>query len=221
MRFPRFRPVADRAVLVEFGETISPETHDQVLNLDRLLAAHPIPGATEAIPAYVNLLVTFDPLQTDHETITAALETLLHRPAAPRRAGQRHSIRICYDDAPDLADVARQTGLTRDQVIAAHLAGQYEVWLYGFAPGYAYLAGVPPALHLPRKHAALRDVPSGSVIIAGGQCIITTLTMPTGWWIIGASPDPVLRDDPARPFRFEVGDRLRFQRISRAQFDAL
>ena len=91
--------------------------------------------------------------------------------------------------------------------------------MYGFAPGYAYLAGVPQALHLPRKPTALRDVPKGRVIIAGPQCIVTTLTMPTGWWIIGASPAQILRTDPARAFLFDVGDTVRFRRISRADYD--
>lgn len=211
MTYPRIVAVADRAVLVEFGKTVSPEVHDRVLGLDRLLSTHPIPGAGEAIPAYVNLLLTFDPLRTDHAAIAAAVETLLREPAPPRPEGRLHTLRIRYD-GPDLPEVARQTGLAAEAVIAAHLAAAYEVWLYGFAPGYAYLSGVPAALHLPRKPAAVRDVPAGSVIIAGGQCIVTTLKMPTGWWAIGHSPDPVLTGDADRPFRFEVGDRLRFAR---------
>ena len=47
----------------------------------------------------------------------------------------------------DLAEVATRTGLTRDQVIATHLAGDYSVALYGFAPGYAYLSGLPEPLY--------------------------------------------------------------------------
>ena len=105
-------------------------------------------------------------------------------------------------------------------MIAAHLAGDYTVFLYGFAPGYAYLGCVRDELQLPRKDTALRDVPAGSVIIAGAQCIVTTLMMPTGWWIIGRSPTAILQDDPARPFLFDVGDAVQFRRISRAEFEA-
>ena len=92
--------------------------------------------------------------------------------------------------------------------------------LYGFAPGYAYLGGVPPALQLPRKASAKRGVAAGSVIIAGAQCLITTLKMPTGWWIIGRSPTRILLDDPGRPFLFDVGDTITFIRIDRPEFDA-
>ena len=52
------------------------------------------------------------------------------------------------------------------------------------------------------------------MLIAGPQCIVTTLTMPTGWWVIGRSPARILTGDPAKPFLFDVGDRIRFQRIS-------
>ena len=221
--FPRFRAVADRAVLVEFGEAISDEIHAQVIRLDRILTAVPVIGMAEAVPAYASLLVTFDPVATDHAAVIGALRERLNMADLPEVAGRLHEVAVCYDDdlGTDLTEVASLTGIGKEAVIAAHLAGAYRVYLYGFAPGYAYLAGVPGALYLPRKPAAVRDVPAGRVIIAGGQCIVTTLKMPTGWWIIGASPTRVLTGDAARPFLFDVGDRVRFRRISRGEFDAL
>jgi inhibitor of KinA len=57
-------------------------------------------------------------------------------------------------------------------------------------------------------------------MIAGGQCLITTLPMPTGWWVIGATRTPVLRPDNPEPFLFRPGDRVRFIRQERTAFDA-
>ena len=116
------------------------------------------------------------------------------------------------------ADIASVTGV---KVIEQHLAAEYRVGMYGFAPGYAYLSAVPEALQLPRKPKALRDIPAGSVLIAGPQCLVTTLTMPTGWSIIGRSPTEILRNDPERPFLFDVGDRVRFARIDRDRYETL
>ena len=213
--YPRLVPVADRALLVEFGAAVDDAVHDAVLALDRALTASAIPGLQEVVPAMVNLLVVFDPLQTDHATVAAALRPLLAAPKAAPATVAEHAIPVCYDPsvAPDLAAVATERGLTPEAVIAQHLAGDYSVYMYGFAPGYAYLTGTPEPIRLPRKAAPLRGVPAGSVIIAGGQCLITTLTMPTGWWIIGRSPARILTGDPARPFLFDVGDRVRFHRI--------
>lgn len=218
---PVFRPVAEHALLVDFADTLSEAAHRAVIALDRAIAETPPPGLCEVVPANVALLVEFDPGLTNHAALTAALRPLIDRPAAAARPPRDHQVPVCYDGdcAPDLAEVGARTGLSPDQVIAQHLAGTYEVYMYGFAPGYAYLAGVPDAIRLPRKDAALRGIPAGSVIIAAGQCLITTLTMPTGWWIIGRSPARILTGDPARPFLFDPGDRVRFARITRAALE--
>lgn len=220
--FPRYRPVADHAVLVEFGEAISHDIHDQVRRLDAALSAAPFEGFTEAIPAYASVLVDFDPIVTDHQAVQRAIERLLVANTKAPAKGVEHEVLVCYEDefSPDLDQVATATGLSREAVIAAHLAGDYSVFMYGFVPGYAYLAGVPDSIQVPRKPSPVRGVPAGAVIIAGPQCIVTTLTMPTGWWIIGRSPTQILGNDEKRPALFDVGDSVRFRRVDRQAFDA-
>lgn len=219
---PVFRPIAERAVLVEFGTKLDHAAHDAVLRLDQALAAQPFIGFREAIPAFVNLLVEFDPATTDHPAAIAHLRGLLTAKTTARAQPTQREVLICYDPdlASDLAAVSQQTGLTPEAVIDAHLSGDYAVFMYGFAPGYAYLGGVPETIQLDRKPAPVRGVAAGSVIIAGAQCLVTTLLMPTGWWIIGRSPTRILTADPARPFLFDVGDKVRFRRISRAEYEA-
>ncbi|MDR3376759.1 MAG: allophanate hydrolase subunit 1 [Ancalomicrobiaceae bacterium] len=218
---PEFRPVADHAILVVFGETIGEAAHAAVRRLDRALSRHPFAGFAEAVPAYVSLLVDFDPLLTDHATAEAAVRALLVEAGGVEAEPAVRRVAVCYDGdlAPDLPEVARQTGLSAETVIAAHLAGDYRVFMYGFAPGYAYLAGVPEPIRLPRKATPLRGVAAGSVLIAGPQCLVSTLTMPTGWWIIGRSPTPILTGDETRPFLFDPGDRVVFARIGRADLE--
>jgi inhibitor of KinA len=211
--FPIFRAVAEHGLLVEFGTRIDDVTHAAVLALDSALAAKPFVGFAEAIPAYVNLLVRFDPMVTDHRSVEAALRALITATPTGAVQGTRRVVDVVYD-GPDLDEVAQRCGLSPEAVIAAHLGGDYQVALYGFAPGYAYMSGVPKAIALPRKEAAVRGVAAGSVIIAAGQCIVTTLTMPTGWWIIGHSPTVILDPQGARPFLFDVGDRVVFRRVA-------
>lgn len=215
MAFPRLTPVADRALLVEFGDTVDEAAHDLVVALDAVLRAAPPMGMVEAVPAMVNLLIVFDPCITAHDAIADAVRPRLAGLVADPTAVACHDVPVCYeaDLAPDLAAVSAQTGLSVEAVIAAHLAGDYSVFMYGFAPGYAYLSGVPAEVRLPRKSTPVRGVAAGSVIIAGGQCLVTTLTMPTGWWVIGRSPARILTRDEERPFLFDVGDRVRFRRI--------
>lgn len=213
---PTFIAVADHGLLVAFSDQIDDRVAEQILALDQAIARTPPQGVKEVIPALVNLMVVFDPLQTDHTTLQAELETRIAGLSHTRTVTQIHEVKVCYDApfAPDLGAVAKQTGLTSDEVISRHLGSLYRVGMYGFAPGYAYMTGVDPAIQVPRKPTALRDVPAGSVIIAGPQCLVTTLTMPTGWMIIGRSPTRILQNDPDQPFLFNVGDQVRFKRMT-------
>ncbi|MDK3074488.1 allophanate hydrolase subunit 1 [Sedimentitalea sp. JM2-8] len=221
-RFPCFSPVAEHGLLVEFGETIDRETNARVRQLDEALAADPFDGFLESVPAYASLLIHFDPLICDHGSVRQQALRRIGGESRPDATPGSQEVLVCYDGdfAPDLEAVATACGLSRDDVIAAHLAGRYDVFMYGFAPGYAYLGGVPDRIRLPRKPVAVRDVPAGSVLIAGPQCLVSTLTMPTGWWIIGRSPTRILTQDESRPFLFDVGDRVRFRRIGRTELEA-
>ena len=218
--FPRIRPAGDQGLLVELGEGVDEEVHARVLAFDAALRAEPFAGFTESVPAYASVLVGYDPLVAELGSVRARVEALLARPAADAGAGRLHEVAVCYEAgfAPDLASVAERCGLMAEEVVAAHLAGDYRVFMYGFAPGYAYLGGVPAAIRLPRKPNPVRGVAAGSVLVAGAQCLVTTVAAPTGWWVIGRSPTRILRAEAERPFLFEVGDRVRFRRIGAAEF---
>ncbi|MFZ4690609.1 MAG: 5-oxoprolinase subunit B family protein [Polymorphobacter sp.] len=219
---PSVKPVGDTGLLFEFGSAIDPAVFDRILAIDAALTADPPAGLLETVPAYVSLLVVYDPLRTDAATLEAAVLVRLSRATGAPPVGVDHVIPMCSDAdlAPDLADAAARLGLTEDAILAAHFAAEYRVYMYGFAPGYAYMDGVPAALHLPRKPVPVRSRPVGTVMIAGGQCLITTVPMPTGWWVIGRTATPVLRMADARPFLFQPGDRVRFRQVTRAEFEA-
>ena len=222
-QFPRLRPVADVGVLVEFGESISEAVHARVLALDAALCTEGFPGFTESIPAFASILVGYDPLVVGAAAVSAHLSALMERPAGEQPEPRVHELPACFEEpfAPDLPDVAERCGLSTEAVVAAHLSGRYRVYMYGFAPGYAYLGGVPEEIQVPRKVSPLRGVPSGTLIVAGPQCLVTTITMPTGWWRIGRCPIPLLRPDATEPFRFALGDEVRFRRIDAAAFRVL
>jgi inhibitor of KinA len=218
---PVFKPVGDTGLLLEFGSVIDPALFDRILAIDAALAADPPPGMLETVPAYVSLLVVYDPLVTDAAALEADVLQRAGRSGIAAPTATEHIIPICHDDdfAPDLAEAATTLGLAPAALIAAHLGAEYRVYMYGFAPGYAYMDGVPEELHLPRKAVPVRSRPVGSVMIAGGQCLITTLPMPTGWWVIGRTSTQVLRSHGASPFLFAPGDRVRFRSVSRAEFE--
>jgi len=217
---PTFKPVGDIGLLITFADTFDYASHGQIRALDAALNADLPMGVTETVPALVNLMVVFDPLRTDHAAVEQAVQALLVDLNVAPKAGTTCQVDVCYEApfAPDLPDVAAATGLSEDAVIRAHLSGQYDVLMFGFAPGYGYLDGVPQDIRLPRKPSAVPDVPAGSVLIAGRQCLVTTFTMPTGWSVIGRSPTPILTGRDDAPTLYTVGDRVRFNRISADAF---
>lgn len=217
----RVQPVGDTAVLLEFGSAIDPVVFDAIVALEAALIADPPPGLVETVAAYVTLLLVFNPLVTDADAIAAAAMRA-QSGVAPRPAATLHRVPMCSeaDLAPDLADAADRIGMAPQALLNSFFGCDLRVYMYGFAPGYAYMDGVPTALHLPRKPVPVRSRPAGTIMIAGGQCLITSLPMPTGWWVIGATRTAVLRDDPARPFLLQPGDTVRFVPQSRRAFDA-
>lgn len=222
--YPRFLPVGDAALTVEFGNLISPEINDAVIALDVALASSEIIGISETVPSYRSLLVCYDPVEISFQDLVHQLQQLLHRRPYELREGQAvWNVPVLYDlpYGVDLPEVAERVGLSEEEVIRVHTSVEYQVYMIGFAPGLPYLGGLPPALHLSRQVRPRPSVPPGAVMIGGIQAGIVPAPVPSAWYILGQTP---LRPfDPGRedPFLFRAGDKLRFRRIERAEFDTL
>lgn len=212
-RYPRLVPVGESALSVELGEGLSAELNARVHALDALLTAAAPAGLVETVPTYCALLVKFDPLQ-DCAALEAAIEEQLARldEAARRPAGRLIEVPVRYGgaDGPDLEGVAQHCGLTPDEVIRRHSAVTYQVAMLGFAPGFAYLLGLPPELATPRLSTPRTRVPAGSVGIAGAQTGVYALPTPGGWRLIGRTELPLFDAQRCEPFLIRAGDRVRF-----------
>jgi len=220
---PRFLPAGETALVVEYGSVIDPLLHDHVLALDAAITATPIEGIIETVPTYRSLMIHFDPRATDPETLIQKIAALDVMPNARTSTSRRWHIPVCYDPslAEDLDEVASTLRLPLERIIALHAEALYRVYMYGFAPGFTFLGGLPNELSISRRATPRPPAPPGSLLIAGGQALITSIAMPTGWYVIGQTPVRVF--DPARPqpFLTNVGDEIVFQRIDLATFKAL
>jgi inhibitor of KinA len=220
----RFQPAGDQSLLVYFGETITPEARERVLKLLRLLESEPIRGVRNLHPAYSSLLIKFDALTLRQDELQATLRDYLGRLDSVQLPPPRQvEIPVCYggEFGPDLADVAALHSLTPEQAIEAHASTAYTVCFLGFAPGFAYLAGLPDALATPRLATPRRRVPAGSVGIAGHQTGVYPFSTPGGWRLIGRTPLRMFRAERPGMCLLAIGDRVRFTSISREQFAAM
>lgn len=222
MSAPRFLDAGESALVVEFGARIDPALHGQVLALDRALLAVPPEGLIETVPTYRSLMVHYDPLVLARAELIAAVERALAQPGQGGRGAAHWRIPACYDAefAEDLPFVAEACGMSEEAVIAAHCGARFRVAMYGFAPGWAYLDGLPGTLALPRRAAPRARIRAGSLIIAGGQAIIAGPAMPSGWHILGRTPLETYAPGRDPAFLLGVGDTLEFRRVDRAAFEA-
>ena len=201
----RFVAASDRSLLVVLGEGISIETNARVHRLSHQLQSH---GAiTSLSPAYSSLLVRFDPMQSTHEVLEEIIRALPNeeRDAAPQRMVE---IPVHYN-GPDLAEVAARHNITPRAVIEAHISTIYHAYFAGFLPGFVYLGEVPAAIATPRRASPRREVPPGSVAIAGTQTGVYPRPTPGGWNLIGQT-DAKMFDMEKGHALIEPGDRVRF-----------
>ncbi|HEX9927079.1 MAG TPA: 5-oxoprolinase subunit PxpB, partial [Pyrinomonadaceae bacterium] len=118
----------------------------------------------------------------------------------------------------DLDFIAAEKNLSSEEIIEIFLAATYRVFMLGFLPGFAYLGEVAEKIAVPRKQSPRLQVPAGSVGIAGRQTGIYSLASPGGWQIIGRTPLEMFNPDNQPPTRLQPGDRVRFYRIGKTDF---
>jgi KipI family sensor histidine kinase inhibitor len=200
----RARPAGDAALLLQADGLASV--------LAAAIASERIPGVLDVVPGARTVLVTTEPGRLDLSEL-AARALALPLPEAGPGAAARAEIPVVYD-GPDLAEVARLTGLTAGEVVARHAAGDYTVGWLGFSPGFGYLTGLDPVLAaVPRLAEPRLRVPAGAVAIAGGLTAVYSSTSPGGWRLLGRTSavlwDP--RRDP--PALLAPGMRVRFRAV--------
>ncbi len=224
----RYLSCGDTAFTVEFGNEISPEINGRVMALHaavgRAKAAGDLPGVIETVPTMRSLMVAYDPLATCRADLQPRIDTLIARGLLAGGTSRRITLPCCYDDpefAPDLAEVAKRTKKSVEQVIAAHLASPFKVYVLGFMPGLAYVAGLEQSLYLPRRDQPRVRVPRSSVAIAMDMTTIYPFESPGGWHLIGRTPLWMFDKRREQPVFLAPGDSLSFQRIDRKTFDRI
>ena len=220
LSIPRFLDAGEAALVVEFGDTVDPAINDRVLALDAALRADPPAGTREFVPTYRSLMIHYDPLQIDRDALVAIVRRTMTGIAAWRGEPATWTLPCCYDPelAEDLDEAAQILGLTRDEAVALHAKATYRVYMCGFTPGQTYLGGVPEVLVISRRPTPRPPHPAGAVLLGGGLCVVAPFVMPTGWYVIGRTPERLYAAERRQAFLIQAGDLLRFEPIDVATF---
>jgi len=233
-------PLGDAAVVLTFdaslGETVLSCVRAAADAIERDCPA----GVTDVVPAFATVTVFYDPVQiTSFAALCEALQARVKNESGSTKDGAGGSgfsnpesgnagatrvveIPVCYGEefGPDLGEVALRAGLTVEQVVALHSGASYVVQAIGFAPGFAYLGGLPEKLHMPRRATPRTEVPAGAVGIGGALTGVYPLATPGGWNLIGRTPLKMFDPSRREPALVKAGDHVRFRAITPGQFAA-
>ena len=182
-------PYGADAWLINWSQKIHPDILWAVLAAKKTLEEN---FAVRCVHAYCSLLV-FHPDKNEIENAIASstITTI---------SGKVHEVTVDYQ----VAAFAQQVNLSEQQVIDLHSAPEYLIYFLGFLPGFPYLGGLNPRLHLPRLAQPRQNIAAGSVAIGGAQTGIYPQSSPGGWHVIGQT------DFEMWPTQFAAGDRIKF-----------
>ncbi|NIL90992.1 allophanate hydrolase [Rhodococcoides fascians] len=197
----RLLPAGENALLIEFADL--PET----MSYHRSMVRERPDAVVDLVPAARTVLVIFDGAPAPILEWVAALEPAVDDPTA---ASEAVTIPVTYDGA-DLDDVARLTGLSTAEVVAAHTEQTWTVAFGGFAPGFGYLVGTDTRLHVPRRDSPRTSVPAGAVGLAGEFSGIYPRSSPGGWQLIGRSDVTLWDSERTPPALLTPGTTVRFE----------
>ena len=202
----------DQALLLEFDSTA------EVLAWNDVLSGADVLGVVDIVPASRTVLVKLDGpryqgiARQQLSRLTLAPDALAE--ATSPADGVDVVIDVVYD-GEDLDEVARLTGMTAREVVAAHTGTPWRVGFAGFAPGFGYLVGGDDRLNVPRRSEPRTKVPVGSVGLAGEFSGVYPRQSPGGWQLIGRTSADLWDVDRDPPALLTPGTWVQFREVSR------
>ena len=221
---PRFLVAGDSALVIEFGDRVSPEINAKVRRLSKFLEASPVDGVTEVVPTYRSLLVHYDPRMSSLRELRSRLGKAIRESEKVSLDGSRRVImpvRYGGEFGPDIGDVATYNKISVEDVIHIHSNTDYVVYMIGFIVGFPYLGELPKSIACPRLKTPRVKVPAGSVGIAGTLTGIYPVEAPGGWRLIGRTPLKLFNERSDPPSLLQAGDRVQFQSVTRSEYSKI
>lgn len=221
----RIFAISENAVTIDFGNEISVELNEKVIQLAEFIEQNKFIGLSELVPAYSSLTVFYDLIKvrqtySEFPNGFSAVKTFLENALKNLQKGKKKKSRLVkipvnYKEkfALDLEFIARQANLTKDEVIKIHTSKIYRVFMIGFLPAFAYMGEVDERIATPRRQTPRTKIEKGSVGIAGKQTGIYPFESPGGWQIIGKTELEMFQPEKEEISLLKTGDLVEFYEL--------
>lgn len=218
LKISHITPQSETALIFYFEDAADASLAVEIADFAEQLR-NSVRGIVESIPSTASLYVEFHILKTDAEQIERELRKRLESHTPILHSNELLELPVYYhpEVGPDLEALALSHQLSISEVIQIHSETVYNVASLGFAPGFAYLAGLDPRIATPRLSKP-KIVAKGSLGIADEQTAIYPAASPGGWSIIGNCPQPLFDPSAEQITPFRVGMQVKFTPITRDQF---
>ena len=203
--------IGARAFLVEAPGAFDLPNQRRIWALSHALETRP--EIAEIVPGMTNLLVILKETPDAPDAVVHALQEAWRQAQGVDLAGRSIEIAVTYGGAHagDLPALCELSGLSDREVVRIHHEGTYRVFALGSAPGFGYLHGLDPRIHMPRKTVPSLNMARGCVTIGGMQTGVAVLTGPNGWNSIGFAELSMFDPTAAVPAVMAPGDTVRFR----------
>lgn len=203
--------IGTRAFLIEAPGAFDLPNQRRIWALSHALEA--LPDVAEIVPGMTNLLVILKETPDAPDAVIRDLQEEWRRARSVDLSGREIEIAVTYggEHATDLPALCDLSGLCDRDVVRIHHEGIYRVFALGSAPGFGYLHGLDPRIHMPRKTVPSLHMARGCVTIGGMQTGVAVLTGPNGWNSIGFAELQMFDPFAVSPAVMAPGDTVRFR----------
>lgn len=195
-------------------EIFSPALNKDILHIWSFLSQNLPEGIAAVAPAATSLLLVSNlnsPVPDLQSLADQLQKNWKHARHAPLPAAVTHQIPVNYggSEGPDLDTIARQLKIPPKEFVKLHASQLYQVFFMGFSFGFPYMGPLPRALQIARKSIPLKQVPPGTLAIAGTYTGIYPRALPGGWHLIGKVQVSLVQEKSEKCL-FSPGDQVQF-----------
>ena len=222
--FRKLNNIGDCGVVCDFGDEVNQEINTRVIKLFHHVEKEVLQGNLDGIlnytPSYNKLIISFDLGKTNSTKIMDFLKSVDFSKLNFSQNKKEWTIPICYDFEMDLENVSKTLKIEKDEIKNIHLNTNFFVYMIGFVPGHPFMGDLDSKLFLNRLKTPRVKIPPGSGGIVEKFCNIYPYESPGGWNIIGRTPIKLFnKKDDKKPCLLSPGDSVRFESISKKEFE--